>query len=309
MDRNLKIITAADNTYSEHLAVMLCSLFENKSPCTSIDIYVITDGIHPKNKRRLSTLERRYGFKISYLRVNKSDYSHMPISQHVNHSTYFRISIPDVMGPLCEKILYLDSDMIVERDLANLWNIPLGEQYLAAVPNSYSSQARAQIHKISPPEYYFNAGMMLMNLKKWRFDQISEKVRAFIEQNKDKIEFWDQDGINAIIKNSYVRLPPTYNMLNSFYEIPAEKETVLNIYGDETFEHPHIIHFTGSEKPWNILSSHPHKKLYRFYFHKTPWRFSLPPDITYLNIKKLSARKFPVFFRFLKAVKSRIINV
>lgn len=179
----ISVISATDDNYVQHYGVMLCSLFKNKKSNTEVNVYLIDGGISNKNRTTLSVLERRFNFKITYLKINSNLYSNFPTNrkgyqtvgvdnaEHLNllHwpiPIYYRISIPDLVSINLEMILYLNADIIINGDLTDLWNINISDNYLAAVQNLFTDYARSVIFKTDArPSYYFNSGVLLLNLK------------------------------------------------------------------------------------------------------------------------------------------------
>ena len=95
---NVNIVLSSDNNYSQHLGVVLCSIFENKKSDYNINIYVIDGGISKENKEKLNELEKKYHFFISYLYVDSKMLPNLVINGHVTESTYYRILIPKLLG-------------------------------------------------------------------------------------------------------------------------------------------------------------------------------------------------------------------
>lgn len=230
----IRVVTISNDNYAIHLATMLFSLFENKSPETNYQIYIIDGNISRNNKSKINSLLNNYNISPIYLKVNPKHYAHCKGWGHVSREAFYRISIPALLGRNIKKALYLDSDMIIKGDLLELWtNKQLKRYYLGAVEDPVPFAGI----KLPRGYRYFNSGVLLMNLEKWRKNKISYRVLKFIKQNPSKIRWWDQDALNALLYNKWFPLDYKWN-----YQVFRMGH--LNI-------DPIIIHFNTNVKPWN----------------------------------------------------------
>lgn len=250
----IHIVAATNNGYAKPLAVMLTSLFENKKSNNPVTIHIIDGDISNDNKRRLRNSVKRYHAEIKFLRVNQSHYQNAKVHFHLSKETYYRISIPSLLDKHIDKALYLDCDMILKEDITNLWKVDLKHYELGAVriPGHVD-----RYKELSIPEHmgYFNAGLLLMNLKKWRANHTSDKVLRFIRNNPRKLKYMDQDALNAILKGKWMKLAPKWN-----FQVHRQWNQKMK---------PAIIHYTTNKKPWN--GNPPFKWHYIQNLRKTAW--------------------------------------
>ncbi|MBD0381584.1 glycosyltransferase family 8 protein [Paenibacillus sedimenti] len=251
MDR-LHIVTATNDRYIKHLAVMLNSLLENKKSRNPVDIYVIDGNISDQNKAKLRRSVKRFNVPIKYLAVNDSMFNDFKLNYNISKETYYRILIPNLLDREINKALYLDCDMIIKDDITKLWDTTLVHKFVAAVKIPGSIRAR----ELGLPGNadYFNAGVLLLNLKKWRENNIVFRLLRFCRNNPDKLKFMDQDALNAILHDKWRKLEPTWN---------------YQVHRYRGLRNPAIIHFTTNRKPWN--SNPPFKDEYMKYLRRTPW--------------------------------------
>ncbi len=285
---NINIVCVTDNNYAQHLGVMLCSIFEHQKCDNELNIYVIDGGISEKNKSRLEDIGKRHNATITFLEIDKTIYKNFKISYHINHTVYYRISIPEILDSSIKKVIYLDCDLIIKEDISKLWYTDISEYFIAAVENPKFN--RHVNLKIPVNSKYFNTGVMLINLEKWRQYNISIQVIEFIKNNLEKIVLWDQDGLNAILYNKWKELHPKWNQQTIMFELAASK-TFRNEEFYETIKNPSIIHYTTSSKPWHYMNEHPLKSEYYKYIRKTPWKKYSPPDKNISNISKKIIKK------------------
>ncbi|WP_314004153.1 glycosyltransferase family 8 protein [uncultured Paenibacillus sp.] len=250
----IHIVAATNDSYAKHLAVMLTSLFENKKSKNPVTIHVIDGELSDDKKRRLKNSVKRFQAEIRFLKVDKSLYEAVKVRYHLSKETYYRISIPALLGQHINKAVYLDCDLIVKEDIANLWNISVHDFELGAVqiPGHVD-----RYKELSIPEHmgYFNAGVLLLNLRKWRANHTSDKVLRYIRDNQKKLKYMDQDALNAVLKGKWKKLDRRWN-----YQVHRHRH--------QNFK-PAIIHYTATVKPW---SGNPRfKEEYVHYLRKTIW--------------------------------------
>lgn len=289
----INIIFSSDNNYAQHLGVCLCSIFENKKNGYLIDVYVIDGDISEFNKNKLRVLEVKYSFKIKYIKINKEDFLNFPTSEHVSIAAYFRILIPNLL-PNLKKILYLDCDIVVMGDLFDLYNIKIDDFCISAVEDVDQNSLFVKNVKnnlgIKEDENYFNSGVLLINLEKWRENNITQKGITFIKNNPEKIIIYDQDALNYFLHNDCLFIGPIYNtQLKEFTIIKKD---------------PVILHLTSSNKPWNYNYINKYgKRIYFNYLKKTPWKDFYYKDFNLINFLK---KNYKIIKKYLNLYENTI---
>jgi lipopolysaccharide biosynthesis glycosyltransferase len=168
-------------------------------------------------------------------------------------ATYYRYVIADCI-PAVDKIIYLDCDMLVLDSLKPLWNTDISGHYVAGVSDMSAHKYIAHLELEN--KTYINAGMLLINAKKWRDDNISEKLFCITTQYADKLLMNDQDVINITFNNGGIKL------INDRYNDQHHK--MLNaskIRNKKTC----IAHFIGRIKPWSEDAPYFQQKLFHQY--------------------------------------------
>lgn len=285
----INIITATDNNYSQHLGVALASLLENSPKRKLIRIYVLFSNLSEENKKKLRSIVEKFKSQILFLKISPNKLKNCPVSHHINITTYFRILIP-LIFPKMKKALYLDSDIVVLKDIANLYKTNIKNYYLAACPDP--AFENYNILKIPKKYGYFNSGVMLLNLEKLRKENISLKLINFIEKNPEKIRFWDQDALNKILYKNWLKIKPIWNQQRVFFKKKLKQNFFTKEELKEAITHPAIIHFTSPSKPWHYLDNHSFKRFYYFYLQKTPWKNYSPRDRNFKNFLKKYIKLF-----------------
>jgi len=264
----------ANDSYLPHAGVVMASILENSAVPERFVFYILCDQTSELNHHRLEELSRKYACQIHSLAVSSSGYGDLVQIGHLITTTYLKFALPQRLPPEVGKVIYIDSDIIVLGDLSELWNIDLGSSALGAVDDPYCNYKRQDL-QISDGYRYFNSGLMLMNLEVFREEALGEKLREFIRENSQIIEFADQDAFNALLFDRRLSLPLKWNVLTYFYDVDELGQSVpageLQPY-IEAVQAPGAVHFCGPRKPWHYLSSHPQRELYQRYLELTPWK-------------------------------------
>ncbi len=283
----IQIVAACDDNYVQHLGVMLCSLLENTKQSKDIDINIIDGGILENNRELIfQFIREKYQVDISYLDIDNMIYDKFPISAHFTHTIYYRISIPSLFDNSVDKVIYLDSDMIIKDDISKLWEINISNYYLAAVEALSFTERYADL-QMPENSLYFCSGVLVINLQQWRKYNITDKVINFIENNQDKLICWDQDSLNSIICNNWLPLSLKWNQQHYFFQKRFYEEYLTREDFIEAIKNPSIIHYTSSYKPWNYINYHPYKQEYYNYLSLTPWRNFNPKFNFYIDGKRI----------------------
>lgn len=270
------IICASDDNYAMPLTVMLKSLEIHAS--SSVNIYILDGGISEKSKERI---EKSLINKVNFIDLRDVEFN-FKHKIDISKATYYRILIPSIFDSSFEKVLYLDCDMLILVDIYKLWNLELDANSIAAVPEM-DKDAHFVSSKLGLPAYkilgipsdnlYFNAGVLLINAAKWRKSGLSSQILNYLKNYQEYVLWHDQDGLNAILWNDWIKLDYRWNVMNRFFEIADinssifEKETFLEIKNQ-----PYIIHFNQLPKPWERSCIHPYKDIFKEYFLLTEWK-------------------------------------
>lgn len=277
----MDIVCACDEKFLPHTATMLCSLFENND--SELHIFLLHNHISQKKLDILSKFIEKKNNLFTAIEIDETLIGNLMVSQHASIANYYRLLIPEVLPDSIDKVLYLDSDLIVRKDITELWNIDLKNYSIAAVEDlGFTGHTRL---KMPLGSKYFNSGVMLINLARWRKDNIHFKVIDFIGKYPDRIRFWDQDGLNAILANQWKALPIKWNVQHNYFFPQGMEIRYADINAD-----PAIVHFSGEgTKPWLPYVRHKYIKEYLEYENMSPFR---PKKFFCVGDLKSSAKKF-----------------
>lgn len=268
------VVCATDENYAIPTMTMIKSIECNTKE--KINIVILDGGMTENTKKRFVNNFMDSLIDIIMYTIDNSILPNLKTSERMPIVTYYRLLIPDILYQF-EKVLYLDSDIIVLGDISNLFRIDLGDKALGAVHEMNKKALYVSfMWGIKPckelgiplKSHYFNAGVLLMNLKKWREENISKKIFEYFENYEKYVYFHDQDGLNAVLWNDWLELPPTWNVMTALYEAKDWKESSFNqnTY-EEVLENAELIHYINCSmwKPWMAKSTHPRKQEYKKY--------------------------------------------
>lgn len=269
----MNILCCIDRNYLMPLCVTMVSIFENNTN-TKISIFVIGKDLTDKEKNIATEIAERYNQSISFYEIDNKQLEKLPnVHGYLTNATYIRLFITEILSADIEKILYLDNDIIVNGNLKELWNTNIENHPCAVVLDSYSYNIE-HFNRLQYPmsKGYFNAGVMLINLKYWREHKIIEKAMEFANKYPERIYMADQDIMNYLFQDSKILLPLKFNAICTYFfrkkEVPYEIWNQLK----EAQVNPIIIHFTWI-KPWFYEGTdHPLAEYFFKYLSLTPWK-------------------------------------
>lgn len=240
------IVTASNDIYARHLGVMLTSLMENNQNRSKLDIYILDSDISDFNKTRLERIVNKYNRNVSFMKVDEKTVKSLEINQpyldRFSIAATYRILIPDLLKPDLSKALYLDCDLIIEGDIHELWDTDISNYYLAGVNEMQFMNKRLAKEvtgnlPLGGNSAYFNSGVLLLNLDKWREYEVSKQLVNFMQDYPEKLVYVEQDALNVVLDGKWLNLNPKWN-----YMIHHKKKPPVD---------PIIIHYSGNKKPWN----------------------------------------------------------
>ena len=250
MDKSIPIFLACDDNYAPFLCTTMYSILAHTK--SYIEFYIMDGGISYKNKRLIKKSLRSFSYKkIKYINMKKYDLARFPNIKHYSTNTFSRYFIPEIYAKP-EKVIYMDVDIIVKRDIKHLYNQDLEHYPLGAVLEDFYMQNYTNLKQNIWPQYkaedkYFNAGVLLMDISQFIKNNYTEKFISLTIKLADKLSCPDQDVFNIIFENNFKILDYKYNyMPDHFHLLQKKHPDIKNI-------DPLIIHYTA-QKPWNEYS-------------------------------------------------------
>lgn len=248
----MNIVLICDKNYLVPTKAVINSIMKNRNAEEQISIYIIGVGLLAEEFDSIMQLQSD---KIHIkLIMPKHYFEQIEISHwYVSKAALYKFMIPELINE--DKILYLDSDMLVLGSLKSLYDTDLKDMYAAVVPDMVA-EVEYQFHIKHKIPHYFNSGMMLLNLKELRKHRMSEKL-ILIRKNDTTNLFMDQDTFNKAFNGRVIYVSPRYNYMlvnREFFQYRTEDIACFyNLDIEEAkkiVEHPVILHFTDAKKPW-----------------------------------------------------------
>jgi lipopolysaccharide biosynthesis glycosyltransferase len=273
------IAFVADDHYAMPLAAAISSVIANLGCNQRLSVFIVDNGVSRTSKKKLSLLGDSKRASIQWLRLSEA---HADILKglpcgYVARSAYCKLLIPELAGPGYDRIVYLDSDVIVEGDISELWTLGIEKNYVLAVQDLINPFVSSPFglrnwkqlgRRID--DVLFNTGVVVLNAARWREENVTHRLLQYLQDHHQHVQLCDQDAMNAVFQGEWGRLDPRWNVLP--YMSIAEKYSLLSRKKhEELLAQAFILHFCGPSKPWNVLCRHPLKGRFFHYLDATSW--------------------------------------
>lgn len=263
-NRFIPVILSSDNVYAVYMGVLIESIIQNSSNKNQYDIIILHTDISIENQKLLRGLAKdhpNFSIRFTDIHENLGD-RQFDVWAHYTKYNVYRLLAPEILNKY-DKAIYMDSDIVVNRDIADLYDVDLAGNMLAAVPDiryhawtnqeGNALQTYAQkVLKFSKKHIYFNSGVLVYNLKAFREYCSSDFMLSYCEQRK--WQFIDQDVLNIVCENKVKYLPMEWNLLITTDNYYTEQMAPLALYQMYRKAHkdPYIVHYAGNFMPWKV---------------------------------------------------------
>ncbi len=258
---SIPVFFATDNHYLPFLAVTLESLWENSSWEYAYEIFILHSGVNKEYEEKILRYNEKEGFRVSFVDVNErlqEISAHLHMRDYYTATTYFRVFIAG-MFPQFDKAFYFDCDTVILGDISELYEQDLGNNLIAGAPcegvNSFEVYKRyvSQLDGLNP-DYFFNAGVLLIDLKAFREEGFYEQFAVLLKKYKFTV-IQDEDYLNVLCQDRVMRLPRAWNKSPVAPDILPREEL-------------RIVHFLMTWKPWHYADI-PYQEYFWEYAKKT----------------------------------------
>ncbi len=257
--KEIPVFFAVDDGYIPFLAVSMQSLIDNSSKENKYAIKVLYTNVSEENMLKIKKYEKE-NISIEFVNLNnqlKEVQGKLYTRNYFSNTTYFRLFIPELY-PEYDRVIYLDSDTAILADVAELYNEDIGNNLVAAVPDGavqtipVFQEYVEKVVGVIDYNNYFNAGILLMNLKELREYKFQEKFLYLLEKIKFEVA-QDQDYLNRLCKGRVKILDFAWNRM----PIMGESDKEIK-----------IIHYNLGAKPW-YFDDVPYQEYFWKYAEKT----------------------------------------
>lgn len=276
----IPVVISSDNKIFFTVGVVLSSLLENAHPNTFYDINVLhTRDVTQENLKALLKLKSQYPNMSLNLFDMGDKFQKIPHSKnyHVNYVSAYKMLIPSLF-PQYEKVIYLDTDIIVRGDLTELYNFKMQDNYIASIPVLTNCilkpESLKQILDVPNIDFYINAGVMLMNLTAIRKHHIAEQWIKLLGTFEGSV---DQHILNKVCYGKTTYFPLRFNVCLSeinLYKFPEAFAYYSPKEITEALNNPVIFHWSGKPKPWLYKDLFLAQEWLKYYF-KSPVKTTL----------------------------------
>lgn len=264
----INVCISSDDNYIKHLAVTVASILKNSKQSDELNFYILDGKISEINKQKVLELEKlKKGTKIEFVSINEKNFKDcVKFSEYHTVPAFYRLKMASLL-PNINKIIYLDCDTVVTESLSELFEKNIDDYYMAGVEDIGYFYFHDKYWKYENfDQFYVNSGVLLLNLKKWREDNLEEKFFDYIKNNKD-CHSHDQNIINIVAKDKIEKLELKWNVQDSFFRKDERDWHPLKNEIKNAIKNPAIVHFTSQKKPWDnclIPAAHLYTKYIKY---------------------------------------------
>lgn len=283
------VVYNCDENFASIFATSVVSLFENNKDVDDITVYLIEDEVSAESKSRFQDIANCYGRTIITLpmpnieEIAKTD---IYIPPNLQMATCGRLFVSKLLPDNLDKIIYADCDTLFLRSISALWKQDISEDYVGMV-SIPTSKNHKRIIGMSPDSTYYNSGLLLINLKRWREENVDIDFMEYFQKQGGYVPYPDEGVLNAVFEGKIRTLPLKYNVYGQIFSFGYEellrlkKQKKFYCFGEyeEAQKYPVMLHFVSTYRiplrPWVIGCNHPYTKEYLKYREKTPWKGTL----------------------------------
>lgn len=286
----IHIALAADENYAQHAGITLLSILARYKHKNPLSIVILSNGISAASKEKLISLAEGRDCTIACIEIEDEQFGGVEGRKHYTKATYCRLFLPELLPESVDKILYLDTDVIVRHDITPLWETDISQHHAAAVEDLGMKSNYVESLGIPLERLYFNAGVLLMNLRKWREDNTGGKCLDYALNPPKPLVFVDQDALNVTLQGKWLPVDLKWNVTRGYFKKTWKwrGRKVLPAALWDAVRDPAIIHFTSTYKPWCYACGVPFAEEYMVLVEDSPWKGYQYPDI---NLKSYLKRK------------------
>ncbi|RYE87748.1 MAG: glycosyltransferase family 8 protein [Hyphomicrobiales bacterium] len=253
-------LTFDDNYWAPAYATMrsICMV----SPrATDIVFHLLHVGLSDRHQADIEAVTTEFGARIVYydldaLGILKQRIAALPrVGMHINTPiVYARLFLTDIVPSAVERLIFIDSDMMVRAPIEHLADLDLEGFPLAAASDPYRTGFQTG-RDLKPKRYYstrdlfFNAGLLVIDTRKMAQVDIVGSILQLLSPDEVAGLYYDQDILNIVFRNNWRVLDKLWNLQN-----PLPAHEVLD---------PFVVHYTGIHKPWLLFKKPAFKRMYR----------------------------------------------
>ncbi|MBR1617324.1 glycosyltransferase family 8 protein [bacterium] len=274
---NVQICLITDENYVKPTVVAISSIICNKDINTCCAFHIISKNVTDASKKLIKKFARD-DIKIEFIDAD-DELKEIKEFSHVSKTALLKFRLAEIFNNL-DKIIYLDSDIIVQKDLSQLYNIDLKDNYAAVVKDMVGIKAKG-LDEVVGVKDYFNSGVMLLNLDLIRKDNLKDKLIKLKLESPKTWTRMDQDVLNYAFGDKTILLEVKYNAtVGAFEEFNYSIDDINEFYGSnyssktELEDDVIVNHFAGCSRtrPWEYMDGL-NSEIWTYYYLLSPFRF------------------------------------
>lgn len=240
----MNILVSVDEGFLRPLKIMLLSMSKSNK---DVDVYLLYSSLSEASIAGLDKfcLDSCGGYKLHPINAS-GFFEGVPLSkQYPKVELYFRLAAAHILPKSVERILYMDADIVVQGSLKELYELDLQGHPIALTSDRYYFcddvvRTKAKLG-LGDEHIYFNTGVILIDTAKYRECFPMKNILDFIEKNKEKIFFFDQDTLNCLAGDNRILIDEKWNYQGYSFEKNTAQEMAEKV----------VIHFVDLPKPWS----------------------------------------------------------
>ena len=278
----LNILYLTDNNYATFAGVSMTSLFINNKDISKITVYIIDDNISSENKHKMVDTAKKYQRDIVFMDLTKGVQilKEMHIPKYRNsYTTYLKLFAFDLLPYYVHRIFFIDSDTVIVGSLKEMISIDMQDYMIGAVQDGISQAYKTALGYASDDRWY-NMGVMLVDVDKWKQYNAQEKILQQLQIRQGYIAV-DQDLLNITQHGNIMTLNPKFNSTPHHYVFSDKHFRRAfepgGFYDEQTLKDAetdvrirHFERFMG-ESAWHKNTVHPYAHLFDQYLKESLW--------------------------------------
>ena len=287
----MDLVWATDENYVFITGVSMVSALENNKTFKKIRIWILEDNISEESKKRLAECADQYGGEICFLNVE----GYLSIIKESgarkwgkeSFVAYARLFISDMMREYnVDRVIYCDSDLIIDGSLEEIWNIDLGKGKMIGMVKEYNRIEIRDLLDLPRNTSYYQSGLLLIDIDKWRKGKGTERILRHMKDICAIYPFVDQDLLNCVFHQEICALPIQYNVNPRAMQYTYKE--LIYMYGLDSSSYyteaefnnglrngckPIVYHCSDpcAGRPWEIGNHHIFTSKWDYYYECSIW--------------------------------------
>jgi len=319
--KKIPVFFTFDNNYVVPAAVAFWSMLNTANTQNEYELFVLHSDISAENQQLLQSIVAKFSnASLKFIDTKGFLQDEWKDGNFDEHDTLFTSdALVRCFGarffPQYDKIIYSDVDVVFKGDFSELWDIELGDNYIAAVKSAFLKYSKDELSHLKPEHYakfkdsYFAGGIWVLNLKKIRVDNLEEKMMDVV-RDKTIIKRWnDQDVMNIACDNKVYYLPLNYISYPYMTDLLRKPEFESHYSKEELWDsvlNPKIVHY-AAQKPWKAKVRYSDIFWDIFYYLKLPRTSIFQPVLDKYRKKYLRMKNIVVILGITVLVLSLIL--